>query len=254
MKNLIKKNILLLCFLSSALLAYIFFEISHLAISQVIATEPEIINKIEIALTKRYKLDQIEVSIPAYISIQYSKLEDEWKYDIDTKKVKISSVTSNIEVLENKDESILIKAVGYLDQKKAQKILDVSFNKNELRIKEWPEHVSKDVKMQIYLPPSFKKSLEINTVSGRIEIEKNFLDRIKLSSVSGNMSIEQNSVSSIEVETISGNLVIEFAKQHVPYQFKINTLSGEITNAIKDNFKTGKLISIKTVSGNVEID
>lgn len=254
MKKLIKKYLLPFCFLSSALLAFIFFEIAYLALSEVISADPEILTKVESALTKRYNLDQIEVSIPAYISIQYSKLDDEWKFDLDTKKIKITSVTSNIEVLETKEESILVKSSGYIDQKKAQRLLDVSFSKNELKIKEWPEHVSKDVKIQIFLPQSFKKSLEINTVSGRIIIEKNFLDRIKLSSVSGNMSIEQNSVSAIDAETISGNLVIEFAKQHVPYQFKINTLSGEITNAIKDNFKTGKLISIKTVSGNVEID
>lgn len=254
MKKFVKKRILLSIFLSSALLAILFFGFSYIAITKVIANEPEVMTKIETALTKRYNLDQIEVSIPAYISMQYSKLEDEWRLNLDTKKIKIASITSSIEVLENKDEFILIKAKGYIDQKKAQRLLDVSFTKNELKVKEWPEHISKDVKIQIYLPKSFKKYLEINTVSGEIEIEKNFLDRIKLSSVSGDMSIEQNSVSTIEVETISGNLAIEFAKQHVPYQFKINTLSGEITNSIKDNVKTGKLISIKTVSGNVEID
>lgn len=254
MTNFIKKRLSLFIFLSSTLMAVLFFELSYLAVSQVITNEPEMVAKIEDALTKRFNLDQIEVSIPAYISIQYTKLEDDWKFDLDTKKVKIISITSNVEVLENNDESILVKAEGYLDQKKAPRLLDIAFSKNELRIKEWAEHVSKDVQIRIYLPQSFKKSLEINTVSGGIEIEKNFLDRIKLSSVSGNVSIEQNSVSAIEIETVSGNLAIEFAKQHVPYQFKINTLSGEITNSIKENYKAGKLISIKTVSGNVEID
>ncbi len=254
MKIFITKKPLLFLFLISGFLAYIFFEISRIAVQQVFSSNPDIIDNVEKTLIKKYNLDQFEVSIPAYISIQYNKIEDEWKHELDTKKIKITSVTSNIEVTENKENAISIKATGYLDTKKAPRILDVTFSKNELKIKEWPEHTSKDVKIQIFVPQSFKKNLEINTVSGLITIEKNFLDRIKLSSVSGNMSIEQNSVSAIEVETISGNLTIEFAKQHVPYQFKINTLSGEVTNAIKDNYKTGKLISIKTISGNVEID
>lgn len=254
MKNLAKKYLIATTFILSAVLASIFYQISTMAISNIINEEPEVAEKIETALAKRFNLDKIVASIPAYISIQYSKLEDQWNFGLDTKKIKITSVTSDIEVIENKEESIKVESFGYLDQKKALKLLDINFSKNELKIKEWPEHTSKDVIIKIYLPQSFKKSLEINTVSGKISIEKNFLDRIKLSSVSGNMSIEQNSVSSIEAESISGNLAIEFAKQHVPFQFKINTLSGEITNSIKENFKTGKLISIKTVSGNVEID
>jgi len=248
------KKIFLITFLSSLVLSLVFFAISAYSISKVTANDPEILTKIETVLTERYKLDQIQFSLPQYLSLQYSHFQDEWKFDPSTKKIRFAVSTSNIEVLENKTDEILIKADGYIDHKKADRLLDSSFNKNELKIKEWAEHITKDVHIQIYLPVSFTKSLEISTVSGAIEIEKNFLEKIKLSSVSGNVKIEQNSVSTIDIETISGNLTIEFAKQHVPYQFKINTLSGEITNSIKENVKSGKLISIKTVSGNVEID
>lgn len=231
-----------------------FFGVSAYSISKVTADDPEVLTKIETALVEHYKIDEIQFSLPQYLSLQYNHFQDNWKFDPSTKKIKLITTASNIEVLETKEVEILVKADGYIDPKKAERLLETTFTKNELKIKEWNDHTTKDVHIQIYLPTSFTKSLEINTATGTIEIEKNFLEKIKLSSVSGNVKIKQNSVSTIEIETISGNLTIEFAKQHVPYQFKINTLSGEITNSIKENVKSGRLISIKTVSGNVEID
>lgn len=244
----------MILFLSCTALSCIFFSLSYISFSQVINNDPDILTKIETALAKRYDLNRFQVSLPKYISLQYSKIQDSWKFDLNTKKIKITAMTSNIEVLENKEDTLLVKAKGYVDQKRAEKLLDISFSKSELKIKEWDNHISKDIEIQIYIPEAFKKTLEITTASGKIEIEKNFLDKIKLSSISGDVSIEQNSVSAIEIETVSGNLTIEFANQHIPFQFKINTLSGDITNTIKETAKSGKLIWIKTVSGNVEID
>lgn len=249
----IKKKTLIKIFLLATGFSILSFFISYCSIQQVIKNEPDILEKIETALTKTYQIEKIQVTLPRDISVHYTQSQDIWKFDLDTKKIKVLTAASNVEVLETQEDALLIKAEGLVDSKKNKRLLDVSFSKAELKIKEWAED-TKDIQIQIYLPAAFKKSLEINTVSGEIEIERNFLEKIKLSSVSGDVSIEQNSVSVIEIETVSGDLSIEFAKNHTPYQFKINTLSGEVTNMIKENLKSGKLISIKTVSGNVEID
>lgn len=249
-----KHNLTLKIFLSAALLTLITFALSSYAINRVIEEDPQVHEKIQVAILNRYDFKNFNINISSNNHHELTKESDAWKFDTNTQKISITAVTATIEVLLNKDENLFVKADGLLDETKNRRLLDVAFSQSQLKIKEWGSNSTKDVHIKILIPKSYKNSLEIVTVNGDINVQPNLISKIKLASVSGNITLEENLLSELDIGTVSGDVKLGFVKKHEPFQFKIKTLSGDVSNKSQVLAEEGKLVSIETVSGNVEID
>jgi DUF4097 and DUF4098 domain-containing protein YvlB len=241
-------------FLSAFALSALFFSISFYSFEKEMQQDPEVVDKIHAVITKKFDLDNVHFSFSKSIATKYVKTNDSWKLDLPAEKILVNAIAGDVEILAGKEDKLIVKVSGQLAENSENKLLDIQADKTTLKIKEWTNDTTREIRIKVYLPKNYRQSLEVQTVSGDIDIQKNYLHQIKVESVSGDVDIAGNSVSEIKIETVSGDSNIAFARQHDPFQFKIKSLSGEISNSVKADEHGNKMVSVETVSGNVKID
>ncbi|MDP4095161.1 MAG: DUF4097 family beta strand repeat-containing protein [Bacillota bacterium] len=103
-----------------------------------------------------------------------------------------------------------------------------------------------DLKLDIYVPKAFTKSLNINTVSGSLKVQDMNIEDFNFNSVSGELEANTLYTKNSSITSVSGDLNISGFKGDVT----VKTTSGEITlnYAEFDNN-----ININTVSGNTSL-
>jgi lia operon protein LiaG len=233
-----------------------------------------------------------EASFYKEISKNSTSIDDEYVNGIaGIDKIIIDSVSSDVNVIKTDGDQIKAHFHG-----RAQKLLP------ELRVREeggklyieiyrqkshvfWLGSIFEQTNLDVYIPGTFGKDLEIEVVSSDISIPDLEVSNLKLESVSGNIDIisavfgelSANSVSGritldtsmlkgdVDIETTSGNVIIELPFDVQGFSFDYSTVSGSFENRInglKISDHTGKKykgtfgdekysIRVETVSGDL---
>lgn len=187
-------------------------------------------------------------------------------------KVFIDTVSSDVNIILSKDNNIKVHFYGTTSDMGRAPKLEASLSGDNLDISvKYPKQIiifgsfSLNTKLDVYVPESYKKSMDIETVSGEIDIDKLESDDFKchttsgdmkinlivastidFSSVSGSINIEELSSKSSDFETTSGDVKIEA----ISGDLKVESVSGSITALYKE---FNNEVEAETVSGDVNL-
>jgi len=101
--------------------------------------------------------------------------------------------------------------------------------------------------LDVYIPDNYSGSIEVETVSGDLDIRKLNPARLVFKSISGNINTESVIADIMEMETASGKAYLKDISGNI----KINSISGEVDAVIA---AIEGDINIKTISGKAEIE
>ena len=187
-------------------------------------------------------------------------------------KVRVDTVSSDVNIILSKEDKIVVHFHGTASEMSRAPKLETSLNGDTLDISiKYPNQImsiinfSLNTKLDLYIPEKYKKSMDIETVSGEINIDKLEADNFKanttsgdvninslladitdFSSVSGGIDIKVLSSKTNEFETTSGDIKIEA----ITGDIKANSVSGSIT-ALYSKFNNE--VAAETISGDVEL-
>ncbi len=190
----------------------------------------------------------------------------------DINKVLINTVSSDINVILSKDNNIKVHFHGTTsDLSKAPKLeTSLSGDKLDISIK-YPKQFmsmgffSLSTKLDVYIPENYKKPITIETVSGKVDIDKLETDNFKAHTTSGNVKINSIVSNIINVSSVSGTIDIKdiSAKRNIFKTTSGNIKIEKITGDIKANSISGRITALykefdndveaRTVSGNVKL-
>lgn len=195
------------------------------------------------------------------------------EFDINAvNKVSIDTVSSDVNIISSKDNNIKVHFYGTTSDLSRAPKLETSLNGDKLDIEiKYPKQIvsimnfSLNTKLDVYVPENYKKSMEIETVSGEIAIDKLEADSFKAHTTSGDVSIDSLVGSTTDFSSVSGSIKVKelYTKGNV---FK--TTSGDIkieaiTGDIKASSVSGSITALykefdneveaKTVSGDVDL-
>lgn len=177
-------------------------------------------------------------------------------------KITVNVKSSDVHIVESNTNQIEVKISG---NKKEE--YQVELVHGELRIaKKGGNYFCigfcyTDYEIEIKLPQSYQKDINIKTASGGIEIDSNLTSDLKISTISGDIEIKEIGNASIKTTSgdidilkandlklvsTSGDIEIDSCKN-----IDIVTTSGDISIDLLELSKNGK---IKTVSGDIEIE
>jgi len=108
--------------------------------------------------------------------------------------------------------------------------------------------VSGNVSINLDRPLEEVEEIEIETVSGQVEINTQIAEKVDSNTISGNLSVNVYDVKEIKLETTSGNVEV-IAKRSVG-KLDIGTISGESAITVKDIEE----VEIDSASGNIDIN
>lgn len=183
-----------------------------------------------------------------------------------------------------------LKIVKYA-RKKEKNLFNVKKNQNTLTVEDKSDDFcigfcfNNSARYEIYLPKTYKGNLNVNEVSGDIELKAEKLNNIKLKTISGDIDIISLSANSLisntksgeinignitsnnaDIRAVSGDIDI---KNLILNHVKINSISGDISiNKLKgkiefsttsgdiyiNDFKITEASKISSVSGDVEVN
>lgn len=187
-------------------------------------------------------------------------------------KVMVDTVSSEVNIIISKDDNIVVHFYGTASELSRAPKLEASLNGDTLDISiKYPNQItsifnfSLDTKLDLYIPEKYKKSMDVETVSGKINIDKLEVDNFKanttsgdvniksivanitdFSSVSGAFDIKSLSAKTNEFETTSGDIKIEAISGDII----ANSISGSITAAYS---VFNNEVQTETVSGDVKL-
>jgi DUF4097 and DUF4098 domain-containing protein YvlB len=101
--------------------------------------------------------------------------------------------------------------------------------------------------LDVYVPDNYPGSIEVETVSGDLDIRRLKLSGLDFKSLSGNINTESVIADMLDIETASGTAVLKDTRANI----KIDSISGQV-NAIFATLEGD--INIKTISGKAEIE
>jgi len=169
--------------------------------------------------------------------------------------IDFTTITADIEFYDSKDDKIIIEQ--YSNSKKDNiSEFSASINGSTLKIIE-AKHDNRvfifsfnftSNNYKIYLPNSYRESLNIESTSGDINIKNNNMTMkdVVIKTISGDINISANiTANKVSIETISGDVVSSLLDASI----KVKTTSGDIE--LKDIIGN---ININSISGDVEIN
>lgn len=171
----------------------------------------------------------------------------------DIKNINLQFRSSDLNVFFTEDEEIRVIQYAYKDLKENQ-LFQVNNTYSNVTISEdktpgfhlfYFGFMDRKV-YDVYIPKSYKESLEIESVSGDVEvIESLEFDKLIISSTSGDIKMGDMKANSIQIESISGDIKLQDLEND---NLKLKTISGDI----EVESAKGK-IEAKTTSGTIEI-
>jgi lia operon protein LiaG len=187
-------------------------------------------------------------------------------------KVFINAISTDVNIILSKDNKIKLQLNGTSsDMSRAPKLeASQSGDKLDISIK-YPKQIMSiinfnlDTKLDVYIPESYKKSINIETVSGEINMDKFKVEDFKVHTTSGDVDISSIVAKEAELSSVSGSISI---KEIYSESNSFSTTSGDIkieaiTGDIKAKSVSGSIkalykefnndIYAKTVSGDVDL-
>ncbi len=105
--------------------------------------------------------------------------------------------------------------------------------------------------VELDLTQSFHGAVHVSTVSGDLSIDKGLAANVfKLSAVSGDIALNSSPKEVLDVNNVSGDINADLGSAPAPQKIKLNSVSGDISIALKADFKD---LKTETVSGDVRV-
>ena len=168
-------------------------------------------------------------------------------------KIKISSIAASIQITSADQKQLAVKLTG--KKPKEVKLLKVIEGSKELEIKiDRPKdqelnNQCDNLHLTITLPEKQIKRLEIETVSGDLELAKIKSAKFHLKTVSGDVGIK-NLEGEFNIKSVSGDISLE--KTALKDSLGIKTVSGDISLVLPE--KLGFALEYQSVSGDIDSD
>jgi lia operon protein LiaG len=200
-------------------------------------------------------------------------IEEIKEFDIkDINKIFVDSVSTDVNIILSKDKNIKAHLHGTTSEISRAPKLEASLNGDKLEISvKYPKNImslvnfSLNTKLDVYIPENYKKSMDIETVSGGISIDKLEADSFRIHTTSGDLKINSIVASTTDFSSVSGTINI---KELLSKSSGFETTSGDIkieaiTGDIKANSVSGSITAVykafnnevkaETVSGDVDL-
>lgn len=246
------KNRNLKIFTTSAILTVILLTGAGYSINKTLENDPNIAHKLEDILNTYYKGKTLHISLSSdSTDSDQTNTSDTWSFPTSTAEINLKIVSADVNFHVGDKDEIFIKASGDKERTSSKQILNTEFNENRLSIKEL--NTAKNVRIDIYIPKTYKNDLKIETVSGNINLISDSMKKIDISSISGDVQIKSNALTSVDTESVSGNIKLELATTADDLEFNLTSISGKINNSRKSKPNGKGLVRIKTISGDIEI-
>lgn len=100
--------------------------------------------------------------------------------------------------------------------------------------------------------PHNLKQLKINAVTSDLNLENLDSEDVSLNSVSGDIYVDTSVFKNMNMNTVSGDIKFKVFENE-KYQFKFNSMSGDILGSELLSGPSDRQMSIETISGDVEI-
>lgn len=178
--------------------------------------------------------------------LEFSSKEEfikEETFDNNKSKIIINTYTADIEIKDSKDELIHVELYG---KEESDYVVEES---EFLKIEEKKKHrvcigfCFSNQHIVVYLPINYDSSIELKTISGDIEAEKDLITNTVMNTTSGDIKLKKN--KELKINTVSGDIEIDYATK-----IDFGTTSGDIS--IEElNLESDS--SIATVSGDIHI-
>lgn len=179
----------------------------------------------------------------------------------DIKNINVDLKNYDIEFREGNDNEIKVEIYG---SEKSKDNVNIDLKSDKLNILQTGSTLCfgfcfADNEVVIYIPRDFKREMDINTVSGDVDILLNLIsDNIKIRTTSGDITIQN--LNNGDISSTSGDITLKEARN-----LELSTVSGDIDvdKVVRLNAKTtsGEVnaleilesLDIKTTSGDVTV-
>ncbi len=190
-------------------------------------------------------------------------IQKEEKIDItDIKKINLEFKASDLNVFFTDDDEIRVVQYSYKNLEENQ-LFEVNKTSSRVTINEntkprfyifYIGFMNQTV-YDIYIPKTYKESLEIKSVSGDVEVEESLkFEDLTISSTSGDIKMADVEAKNIKIESISGDIKLQHL---IDEDLRLKTVSGDIrVESAKGKIEaktTSGTIEIKELEGNVEL-
>jgi lia operon protein LiaG len=187
-------------------------------------------------------------------------------------KISVDTVSSDVNIILSKDNNIKVHFYGTASEMSKAPTLEAMLNGDKLNISiKYPKQIMSIVNfnlstnLDVYIPENYKKSIDIETVSGEVSMDELQADVLKVYTVSGDVDINSIVASTTDFGSVSGSIDIKAISSKsngfettsgdvkidsITGDIKANSVSGSIT-AIYKEFNND--IQAETVSGDVKL-
>jgi lia operon protein LiaG len=173
----------------------------------------------------------------------------------DITKINIDVVSSDIEFYTHEEDlvKVIIKGKSLILGMKDEREFQVGSNEGVLEINENQERkawfgatIYNDINIKVYIPSDYTGDIIIKAVSSDIEISTLKVDnRLEIETVSGDIELVQMTVKELSLVTVSGDIDLEDVNAD---SSTIKTVSGDI-----EGKRVHGDISMKTTSGDIDL-
>ncbi len=269
----------------------VFFVLGAFAFSMTKKENPQIVEKltsgkgIQISFQNDWNLNSQAPS-------QSTDGMETWAFKEKVETLELSGITADWKLTKIASDETVVTANGDLDKSLAPSRLRIELKNGQLRVQGPKNEDSvKNLQVQIQISTStlekivlntvsgdallssvFVANADIKTVSGDVSIQRSQIGDISFNAVSGNLSIDNSSINSLNGhaisadldlraipalnlnwESVSGQVKIKFLKD-AKAEFRVKTISGEVNNSLGSVQDSSQVVSVKSVSGDIEIE
>lgn len=175
----------------------------------------------------------------------------------DITKVSVSSISSNVNIIPAKTNSISAHYYGTVETNAERPLPELKIEKkgNTLKIYiDHPKHIfhigfnvfKQNTVLDITVPDWFHKNLDIKTISGNTKVTGNY-DELKFETVSGTLKNADLTVKNTKITSISGNINLK----NYNGEIEVETISGNINIEMESLIDSIKMTSI---SGSFDLE
>lgn len=244
-----------------------FSTICVFAIERAWTEDERLIKQVESRLQQHYGDQNININVDVF-----HKRYSHQVFDMPIHKIIIQTASGDIKFVTVKNSNqVRIRTIGGMSQNKFKRTDDGSivsegnefFRSADISI-ELPENYtgdivarskSGDIEIKSLRDTSNLsiKNLEAESVSGDIELDQVSAQTSTLLTTSGEVKVTAKAAGNLIVNTTSGDVALKLSNLNEGFDFKIETMSGEVNNALEGRTKGDKHVTVTTVSGDIDI-
>jgi hypothetical protein len=175
-------------------------------------------------------------------------------FEIDSPRVNIEAVSSDIKIMESPDSKTYIEILGASEEaKEAAKAAEITAHGKEINVRIdrrdrgfrfFSFSRAAEISVVVKLPKT--SELEVKTVSAEIEVQADVVSA-RLNSVSGGVEVSHNPSSKCSIRTISGDIT---CRTFSTCEFSLRSVSGDIKVYVASGLEID--VDGKSVSGDLQ--